>query len=258
MKVKGLKKKIIAGLFATSVVISSGVVFASTPAGEGLRDWYNGLFNESVASIESEVESMTTERFSELESEYAQVKSDAAISIDLSRELSTGQSLEEIISAKLDHIEGIDAEKAAILESIGYEYYNVFLDAYLEIDRLASEGEAFATNDLTNYTSDLGDEAVTQLTTDLTTAKENAVQELEEAIRAAQEELAAEVSSHETATIENLSNWLGWTIDDLRASVTTLLDELVTEQEAIIVAKAQELEDDAKAALDAVVEGINQ
>ncbi|MFD1334390.1 hypothetical protein ACFQ4N_02195 [Oceanobacillus iheyensis] len=258
MKVKGLKKKVVAGVLATSVVVSSSVVFASTPAGEGLRDWYNGLFNESVASIESEAESMTTERFNELESEYAQIKSDAAIDIDLSRELSTGQSLDEIISAKLDHIEGIDAEKAAILEDIGYEYYNVFLDAYLEIDRLANEGEAFATNDLTNYTSELGEEAVTQLTSDLTTAKDNAVQELEDAIQAAQEELAAEVSSHEAATIENISDWLGWTIDDLRASVTTLLDDLVAEQEAIIVAKAQELEDDAKAALDAVIDGINQ
>lgn len=62
------------------------------------------------------------------------------------------------------------------------------------------------------YTDQLGKDATNQLTGELTTAKDNAVTELE---------------TYEDITTRNLKNQGDWAIEDLRESVTGLLDGLV-------------------------------
>ncbi|WP_047982743.1 hypothetical protein [Ornithinibacillus contaminans] len=253
-----LKKKVIVGVVAVGVFTSSTVAFANTDAGAKLREWYQGMFNQSVEDIGEEVTAYGQSKLPGLAAEYNAIKDEAQVDIDLSRELESGQSIEEIINAKLSHIESLDAEQQAILSEIGLEYYDVFLDGYFQIQNLSAQGLNYATNDLTSFTGAAGQAAVEQLTTDINTARDEAVAELEEAIQQAQEALAAEINNQEEITVRNLKNQVDWTIEDLRGQVTALLDSLVEEQQAIITAKAQELEDAAKAALDSVVEGINE
>lgn len=62
------------------------------------------------------------------------------------------------------------------------------------------------------YTDQLGKDATNQLTEELTTAKDNAVTELE---------------TYEEITTRNLKNQGDWAIEDLRESVTGPLDGLV-------------------------------
>ncbi|WP_042146823.1 hypothetical protein [Paucisalibacillus sp. EB02] len=257
-KGKSLKKKIIAGVVAVGVISGSGVAFANTDAGANLRAWYEGMFGQTVSSIEEEVTAYGESRLPALQAEYEALKGEALVDIDLSRELATGESLEEIINAKLSHLDSLDAEEQAILENIGLEFYNVFLDGYFEIQRLQQEGLAFATNDLATYTGEISQAAQDEMAVDINTARDEAVQELEDAIRAAQEAIGSELANQEEITTRNLKNQIEFHIRELRGQVTTLLDSLVADQEAIIVAKAQELEDGAKAALDEVVNGINQ
>lgn len=257
-KGKSLKTKIIAGVVAVGVISGSGVTFANTDAGSNLRAWYEGMFGQTVSSIEADVTAYGESKLPELQAEYEALKGEAQVDIDLSRELATGESLEEIINAKLSHLDSLDAEERAILENIGAEFYNVFLDGYFEIQRLQGEGLAYATNDLTSFTGDISQEAQDQMTTDINTARDNAVQELEDAIREAQEAIGAELANQEEITTRNLKNQINFHINGLRSQVTELLEGLVAEQEAIIIAKAQELEDEAKAALDDVVNGINE
>ncbi|MGF7013031.1 hypothetical protein [Ornithinibacillus bavariensis] len=256
-KGKKLKMKLAAGVIAVGVITGSGIAFANTDAGTKLREWYQAMFGETVSSIEEQVNAYGESKIPGLEQEYERLKSEAQIDIDLSRELATGQSLEEIINAKLSHLDSLSEEERAILEGIGQEFYNVFLDGYFEIIRLKDEGIQFATNDLTNYTGQLGQAAINEMTADINTARDRAVQELEDAIRQAQERLAMELNNQEEITVRNLKNQIDWRIQELREDVTALLDTLVEEQQAIIVAKAQELEDNAKAALDEVVNNIN-
>ncbi|MUK87688.1 hypothetical protein GMD78_04640 [Ornithinibacillus sp. L9] len=253
-----VKGKIVAGVLAAGVISGTGVVFANTDAGENLREWYNSMFNQSVATIEEDVTAYGESQLPGLLEEYEGLKTDAELDIDLTRELETNESLNEILAAKMSHIESLDEEQQAILESIGAEYYNVFLDGYFEIQRLQAEGLAYATNDLTDFTDEVGQEAVTQMTTDLNTARDEAVTELEDAIREAKETLTAEIENQEEITTRNLMNQIDWHIEDLRDEVQDLLTGLVEEQQAIITAAAQELENDALEALDEVVSGINE
>ncbi|GEM_PF-4874004 len=252
-----LKGKIVATILVVGLISGTGIVLAATGAGEQLRIWYESMFNQTVDNIEADVEGYSEDKLANLTAEYELLKATAGMDIDLSRELATGNALDEIIKAKLEHIEGIDAEQQAILADIGYQFYNVFLDGYMEIIRNTNEGLEYATNDLANYTAESGSEAIGQMTQDITAAKDHAVRDLEEAIRKAQETLASELESQEKVTTKNLLNQVDWAVDDLRTDVMEVLDGMVADQEAVIIAKAKELEDEAKAALDEVVSGIN-
>lgn len=255
---KSFKGKVVAVGLVIVMLTSAGAVFASTGAGDQLRAWYDGMFGQSVEEIESETEAYVESQVPGLEAEYASLKETAGVDIDLSRETATGETLEEIIQAKLEHIEDLDGEKAAILAEIGLQFYDVFLDGIMEIGRNSDEAFAYATDDLTTFTTESGNSAVEQLTTDIHEARDQAVTELEDAIRAAQEELAQELANQEEITTRNLKKQVDWAIEDLQEEVVSLLETLVSTQQALITETADQLGEEAKAALDEVVSGINQ
>ncbi|MFA1821917.1 hypothetical protein ACDX78_17330 [Virgibacillus oceani] len=253
-----LKGKIIAGTLVVGVVSGSSFAFANTDAGENLRAWYDDMFGQSVDTIEADTEAYMDDQVPGLIDEYEALKDEAGVDIDLTRETATGESLDEIVAAKLSHIEAIDEEKAEILAGMQLQYYNVMLDGFFEIETVTGEWLNYATNDLTAFTGDTGEAALNEMTTDINTASDDAVQELEAAIQNAQDELAAAIESNETVTIDNLRSQVDWAIEDLRDEVEALLAGLVEEQQNIIIAAAEDLEEDAINALDDVVSGINE
>ncbi|AUJ25016.1 MULTISPECIES: hypothetical protein [Virgibacillus] len=255
---KTMKGKVVAGMVGVGILTGSGVVLAGSGAGDHLREWYEGMFGDSVATIEDDVTTYGESKLPELEAEYEQLKNDASLDIDLMRERLTSESLEEIVAAKIEHLESLDGESREILDQMGLEFYNVFLDGYGEIQRLSDEGLNYASEDLTNYTGELGQEARNQITSDLTAAKQEAVTDLETAIQNAQDQIEAELRNQEEITTRNLKNQIDWAVEDVRQVVTALLANLMEEQQMIITQTAQILEDEAKEALDDVVSGINE
>jgi len=253
----GLKGKIAAGIVVAGVVSGSSFAFANTDAGENLKAWYDGMFGQSVETMEGDTSEYIEDQLPGLNEEYEALKEQSGVDIDLTRELETGESAEEILAAKMNHIEALEDKQQEILGNIGAQYYDVFLDGYFQIQTLQQEGLDYAANDLTAFTGDAGDAAVAQMTDDLNTARDTAVDELEEAIQNAQEELAAEIDSQEEITTRNLRNQVDFHIEDLRGEVETLLEGLVEEQKNIIIAAAQDLEDDAIQALEDAAGGIN-
>ena len=49
-----LKGKVVAILLVVTMVTGAGAVFASTGAGDQLRAWYDGMFNQTVDNIEAD------------------------------------------------------------------------------------------------------------------------------------------------------------------------------------------------------------
>jgi vacuolar-type H+-ATPase subunit E/Vma4 len=256
--IKSFKGKVAVVGVGIIMLGSAGVAFASTDAGEQLRTWYNGMFDQSVSEIEADTEDYINDQIPGLEAEYEGLKEDAGVDINITRETATGEQLEEIVTAKLEHLGEIDAEQQAILAEIGLQFYNVYLDGYFEILNQADAALNYATTDLTDFTAGEGEAAVQQLTTDINQAKEEAVQELEDAIAAAQEALTTAIDSHQVSTTDNLKSQVNWAIDDLRDNVNVLLEGLVEDQQTLITTTADQLGQDAISALDEVVNGINE
>ncbi|WP_077328428.1 hypothetical protein [Virgibacillus siamensis] len=253
---KSLKGKIIAGTIAAGVITSAGAVFANTDAGNVLQDWYDGMFQDSVQTIQDEATAYGTELLPELQAEYNGIKEDATTDINATRDTETGESIAAINLTKDNHLESLGSKKQEILSNMEKQFYDVYMEGWLEIQRLADEGQAYAENDLTDHTGAKGQEAVNQVTADLTTATDAAVMELEEAIRQAKEELSGQLTRYSDITVKNLKKGVDFAILELREEVNRITDELVAQQQEIITAKAQNLEDAAKAEMDEVVSGI--
>ncbi|WP_042225078.1 hypothetical protein [Oceanobacillus manasiensis] len=258
MKVlRTVKGKIAVGVLTVGVISGTGAALAGTDAGANLKSWYDSLFDKTAAEIEADVTAYGEGKLPGLTAEYNGLKADASGDIDGTRASETEGAEAAITQVKNSHIESLEGKKSEILEGMGLEFYNLFLKGFWEIERLGKEGVDYATNDLTAFTGTEGEEALGQLTNDLTAAKDSAVSELEEAIRQAEEEIAAEVENQKEINTRNLQNRINWKIDDVRDEVEGLLEGLVEEQKAIITAAAQTLEDDAKSALDDVVSSMS-
>ncbi|WP_062350280.1 hypothetical protein [Bacillus kwashiorkori] len=257
MFLKTVKGKIVAGVATVGLLGGVGFAFANTDAGEQLRNWYEAQFNQSKAKVEAATDQYIQERTGELQAEYNDAKSNAGNDIDTKGNEESGRVQSEIENAKNSHLAALDGAKQEIMDSMGLQFYNLFQEGYLKIVQKANEAENFATNDLSAFTSQKGEAAIQKLTSEINTAKDAAVQDLQAAIEAAKAELTSELLTAEAYTKTSLQNQVDWAIEDLRETVEGIIADFVLAQQELIADAAAQLEAEAKAALDEVVSGIN-
>ncbi|MBN6885214.1 ElaB/YqjD/DUF883 family membrane-anchored ribosome-binding protein [Cytobacillus horneckiae] len=251
-----LKKKMVAGVVAVGIISGAGFSLANTDAGGALRSWYDNLFNQTSEEVLAESNANFERILAQLRAENEVLKELATSQINGTRDSAIANSTLAINSAKESHIQSLDAEKAAIELGMEYQFYNLFLSGSLEILAKGNEMQGTAVADFGNHTGAKGQEAVTEVTNQLNTVKENAVSELESAIIRAKEELTADVDDYTEIVSRNLNNQAVWKGEEIREELDRILAGMVAEQQAIITAKAAELEADAKQSLDDVVAGI--
>src|SRR5699024_632277 len=235
-----------------------GFAFANTNAGEALKNWYDGMFDQAVEESLDEVEEYGEGQVSGLEEDLQDAMDDAQASIFNTRDAETESSLSEIERAKQAHLESLIEEKGEILGYMEQEIFEVYMDNWLEIQALAAEGAAYAGEELTLHTGEKGEEALQHVTDELTLASDNAVQDLEDAIEQAKQEIEAELDSNQEFLTNNLKKEIDFSVEALQTTITTVKEELVLEQQEILVVHAAELEEDAKNSLDEVVNGMNE
>ncbi|MGD6874386.1 hypothetical protein ACQCU1_19665 [Sutcliffiella horikoshii] len=252
------KKKLVAGTVAVGLVSGVGMTFASASEGSPLRQWYDGLFGSTQQSILADNEAAASEAFADWAASTEQLKVGAGMQINDKMEAELTRAGTEILSAKDEHIASLDEEKAALLANMNYEVYqNIFLEGYMAIQNQGNAAMGTVEESFRDFTSETGQAAVDEMTQELTSAKDSAVTELEDAIAQAKEELSAQLAMEEQVSRHNLERQITYKLSDLREALTTIINELVSEQQSIITAKALELEEEAKASLDEVMESIN-
>lgn len=252
------KKKLVAGTVAVGLVSGVGMTFASASEGSPLRQWYDGLFGNTQQSVLADNEAAASEAFANWAATTEQLKVGAGMQINEKMEAELTRAGTEILSAKDEHIASLDGEKAALLANMNYQVYqNIFLEGYMAIQNQGNAAMGTVEESFRDYTSETGQAAVNEMTQELTSAKDSAVTELEEAIAQAKAELSAQLAMEEQVSRHNLERQITYKLSDLRDALTSIINELVSEQQSIITAKALELEEEAKASLDEVMESIN-
>ncbi|WP_394188344.1 hypothetical protein [Paenisporosarcina quisquiliarum] len=253
---KTIKGKVIAGTVSVTLLAGAGAAFASSNAGANLKDWYDGQFNTASGNIQSDVATNVQNRINGLASEYNGLKSAAGNSISTDGTTATATASGNIDTAAQEHIDAINAEKVHIQGYMAGQFASLETFADGLINQAGTAAVNYANNDLTNYTGAQGVAARTSLTTALEDDTEDAVAELQQAISAAQGELQGQLNSLEDSTTENIIDAIDAKIEELRLTITAKRDALVAAQKVLIDAKAVELEEAAKAALQAEVDGI--
>ncbi|MUV37050.1 hypothetical protein JNUCC1_00856 [Lentibacillus sp. JNUCC-1] len=258
MKLKTVKGKVLAGVLAVGVVSSAGIAFANTNAGEALSNWFDGKYNSATESIESQVTDYAKGFLPELAERQEDHKDHVTNSVNVKKSYEIRTGKDDITNAKDSHLESLGSTKAEIMKEMGPKFYNeVFRPGKAEIDAAASQGLEYATNDLTRYSEGAGQDAVDEVTQTLNEAKDDAVSELEAAIEDAKAEITAKLDEEEAGAVHGLKGQVDIAVNDLKQNVNDLVKELVKEQHAIVADAAKELRNNAKAALDDVVSGID-
>lgn len=257
MKVlKSTKGKIAVAIITAGLIFGTGFVFANTDIGQQLRAWYEALFNQKSEEVMTAIDEEINQKGSEAREQYYEFANEATDEIHSTRDDVTASALSAIETAKNSHLENLNGAKEEILEAVGVDFYQLFLDGYFEILRIAEEGLNSAREGLTAHTGAVGEEALNQVTQDLTAAKEQAVAELEDAIEQAKAEITEQVNRYAEGVNYSLVKELNFKYEEVINAIEEIKDNLVEEQKAILTAAAQELEAEALAAMEEVINNI--
>ncbi|MCG1023846.1 hypothetical protein [Sutcliffiella horikoshii] len=252
------KKKLVAGTVAVGLVSGVGLTFANASEDSPLRQWYNSIFGTTQQSILADNEANATAAFESWAANTEQLKAGAGLKINETMAAELTRAGTEIMTRKEGHLASLDAEKLALLDNMNYQVYqHIFLEGYFAIQNQGDAALGTVREGFRDYTSETGQAAVNEMTQELTSAKDSAVSELEGAIEQAKAELSAQLAMEEQVSRHNLERQITYKLNDLREALTSIINGLVREQQNIITAKALELEQEAKASLDEVMNSIN-
>jgi len=253
---KTIKGKVIAGTVSVALLSSAGVAFANSDAGTNLKNWYDGQFGQSTSNVVSDVEDHVAGEINGWANEYVGLRTAAGTSIGNDRDAAKELASTNIDTRTQEHINSINATQTEIERYMTGQFRALYSEANGLINLAGDTATRYANRDLTAFTGSEGEAARVSLTTDLGAKQTEAVAELEAAIAEAKGELQTQLDTKEELTTQAIIDAIDAKIVELRGTITAKRDALVAAQKLLIDAKALELENAAKDALQAVVDGI--
>ncbi|ETI70124.1 hypothetical protein [Neobacillus vireti] len=255
---KSLKTKIVTGVVTVGLLSGVGAAFANTDVGAVLKNWYDGQFGKSIASVQSETTKYGTDQNLAWSQEYNNLKTDATNSINGTKTSEEKGAKDEITNAKKGHLQALNAKKAEISGYMDKQFEAISIAAQNAINSAGSQTLTDANSDLKNHTEAKGWDAYVDMNSQLATAENDAIRELEDAIYYVKKDLQDQLNAETSATTTKIKDAIDAKISELRTLITKKKDELVAVQQAFISKEAQDRVIKAKADLDAtVVDNIN-
>ena len=253
---KTVKGKVIAGTVAVTLFAGAGAAFGASDAGAKLQTWFNKQFNLATSGVEADANSYYDGLESGLLQDYGVLKTGATTKINDTKDDARDDADENIDDALLEHITSINTKKASLEGYMNVEFANLLVNAeefiYNEGTKLANRASA----DMESHTTQVGTTALGTLKDELATSTNNAAEQLRLAIANAKGSLQDDLDAHASDTTAEIKKLIDTRIGEVRGHVTRMTDFMVQEQEDLIVAKALELENAAKASLQGIVDGI--
>lgn len=253
---KTVKGKVIAGTIAVTLFAGAGVAFGASDAGTKLQNWFTTQFNFAKSSVESDTNSYFDDSEESLLQEYGVLKTGATTKINGTKDTASDDADENIDEALQEHITSINAKKTSLEGYMNVEFANLLKNAEKIIFDKGTKLSNRASEDMEQHTDAVGTTALQTLNKELADSTTNAVEELRLAIETAKGSLQDDLDEHASATTAGMKILIDKRIDEVRGHITRMTNHMVQEQEDLIIAKAMELEEFAKTAMQDLVDGI--
>lgn len=255
---KTVKGKVVAGTVAFGLLSGIGVVFGATDAGTNLKNWYNAQFGNSSNQIVEEVSDYGLGKIDGLVAEYDGLKADATNRINDAGKVGTDATNKNVDNRAGEHIDAIKQQKIEIENHLSDQFQSLRDFAAGLINETGQAALDYANEDLKNHANAVGSETKDKMTKDINANTAKAINDLEETIKYAKEELQAQLDSNINLTIEEIKDLIDAKISELRGKITKLNNSLIAEQNKIITMTAKNLLLKAEKELQDIVDGINK
>lgn len=253
---KSIKGKVVTGVVTLGLLSGVGVAFANTDAGQQLQNWYNGQIGKSTSKLAADTTGYATSKAPALAREYNGIKTEAEKGIKDAQNAKTTLASDSITSAAQTHINKVNVQKEKIADYMDDQFDQIVTFANGVINQAGNEAYRIADHDLQKFTGQKGTKAQEEMTSELNNTKEQAKRDLQDAINSAKDTLQSQLDSETTAATNEIKTAIDDKITELRTMINNRVDELVEAQKQLIAAKAEELQKQAIAELDSVVDGI--
>lgn len=255
---KTVKGKVIAGTVAFGLLSGIGVAFGATDAGTNLKNWYNAQFGNASTQISMEVADYGLGKIDGLVTEYDGLKTNAFDRINSTGKVGTDATNKGVDRMAGEHIDAIKEQKMEIEKHLSGQFQSLRDFAAGLINETGQAALDYANEDLKNHANAVGSDTKDKMTKDINANTARAVNDLEETIKYAKEELQAQLDSNTNLTIEEIKGLIDAKIVELRGEITKLNNNLIAEQNKVITMTAKNLLLVAEKELQDIVDGINK
>jgi len=253
---KTMKSKVVAVAAAFVLVSGASVAFGASDAGAKLKEWYDAQFGQATVNMEADATAYIDGQKDGLEAEFETLKDNSAKKINDTAVMKTRVASSGIAKDLKGHLGAIGTEKDKIERLMNNQFDRFKDEAETEIFNAGTALSVKASNEMEIYTVEVGNEALESVETDIKNVTNAALDQLGQAIEDAKSDLQSQLDALESATSEDIIGLIDTRIGEVRIWVTMMTNFAVQEQEELITAKATELENAAKQAMQDLVDGI--
>lgn len=254
--IKTVKGKVIAGTVAVTLFVGSGVAFGASDAGTKIKLWYEGQFNLASGNIGTNYSEQKKLGISDFKESVSTLKTGAQESINKNAGEQITTKSGNIDDQKKEHLLAIKNEKEIIEGQIDSEFNKLFKNAKSDFDKAANKELVLSGIDVTVYTGVTGKKAYDNVRSELKKSTNDAVSELDQAIKDAKDSLQKQLDSKELKTTTDIKSALNSKITEITNSINKISNGLVVIQNEIITNEAKRLENEAMKEMEKLVEGI--
>lgn len=257
MKTTNLKSKIMAGALCATLVGGVGTAFASTDAGEQLGNWYTSQVTPSLNRVWTGAVNYITPQVQGLFNWKAGVQGDSVAAVRIAGTDEIARANTAIGEAKQAYIDAIEIRQGQIEAGMQGQYDGKVNSTNTTINRYANSAQSQAMNEIGGALETQKCLSLTAVGDEVGATKTQAIEDLKAAIAKATSELQGLMDAKELAATNAVKANLDEQIRLKKEFITTETAKLEQAKKDAITAKGAEMETNAKADLDALVDLID-
>jgi hypothetical protein len=257
MKFGSMKKKIVVGVTALSLVSGAGVAFASTNVGAELAVWYNVKFATSFANATTSLAQHVASAVPGLNQEKVTLKNETVGRVAAAGDKEVTDRNSAINAHKNAYITTLNETETNLTNAMDGRFAASVAITNGTINHLVGVEAGKTQTEISSAVNSQGTTSVSNVEQQVGATKTAAIKELEVEIAATKAELERLLAEKSAAASEAMKKNFDDEIAAKRTAITNAIALLEQAKKVAITTKGSEIETAAKAELDALVNGIS-